>query len=78
LERRTPKKGDIAIRREVGDGRHHYAVREFPSDAQVFYTSFEIALDIATRYARSAGVDVWYEEDLHFTLIESRAAADRV
>ena len=76
MERRTPKKGDIVVKREVGDGGHHYAVRQFPGDAQVLYTSFEIALDVATRYGRSARVDVWYEEDGHFTLIESRAAAD--
>jgi hypothetical protein len=76
LERRTPKKGDIVVRREVGNGGHHYAVREVPGDAQVLYTSFEIALDVATRYGRSAGVDVWHEEDGLFTLIESRAAAD--
>jgi hypothetical protein len=75
LERRTPRKGDIVIRRE-GNGGHHYAVREFPGDAQVLYTSFEIALDVATRYGRSARVDVFHEEDGHFTLIESRAAAD--
>jgi len=76
LERRTPKKGDIVVRREVGDGGHHYAVRAFPGDAQVLYRSFEIALDVATRYGRSARVDVWHEEGGHFTLIESRAAAD--
>jgi hypothetical protein len=48
------------------------ADREFPRVAQVSYTSFEVALDIATRYARSAGVDVWHEENGKFTLIESR------
>jgi hypothetical protein len=76
LERRTPKKGDIVIGREVGNEGPRYAVREFPGDAQVLYASFEIAIDVATRYGRSARVDVWHEEDGHFTLIESRAAAD--
>jgi hypothetical protein len=77
LERRAPKKGDIVVGREVVNGRRHYAVREFPREPWVLYTSFEIALDVATRYGRSAGVDVWHEEDGHFTLIESRAAADK-
>jgi hypothetical protein len=76
LERRAPKKGDIVLRREAGHSANHYAVGEFSGVAQVSYMSFEIALDIATRYARSAGADVWHEEDGHFTLIESRAAAD--
>jgi hypothetical protein len=76
LERRTPKKGDIVLKREAGHSGNHYTVREFPGVAQVSYRSFEIALDIATRYGRSARVDVWHEEHGHFTLIESRAAAD--
>ena len=78
MERRAPKKGDIVIRREVGNGAPHYAVRQFPGDSCVLYTSFEIALDVATRYGRSAGVDIWHEEDGRFTLIESRAAADSI
>jgi len=66
------------VRREVGGGRHHYAVREFPGDAQVVFSSFEIALDIATRYARAVDVAVWHEEYGQFTLIESRSAEDTV
>jgi len=42
------------------------------------FSSFEIALDIATRYARAADVAVWYEEQGQFALIESRSAADTV
>jgi len=51
-------------------------VREFAGVAQVSYRSFEVALDVATRYARRAGVDVWHENDGQFTLIESRVTAD--
>jgi len=38
--------------------------------------SFEIALDVATRFARHAGIDVWHEEDGRYTLIESKVAAN--
>jgi hypothetical protein len=38
--------------------------------------SFEIALDVATRFARHAGIDVWHEENGRYTLIESTVAAN--
>jgi len=72
VERQGPKAGDFIIKREASISRDHYSLREFPSVAQVSYDSLEIALDIATRLARSAGTDVWHEEDGHFGLIESR------
>jgi len=43
--------------------------------SQVSYRSFEVALEIATRYARAVNVAVWHEEDGRFVLIESRAAS---
>jgi len=69
----TPRAGDIVVRREVRNPHDRYAVLEFPGLAQVSYLSFEKALDIATRFARHSGSDVWHEEDGHFTLIESRS-----
>ena len=71
-----PKAGDIIVTREAANRHDHYAVREFPGVAQVSYRSFEIALDVATRFARAAGSNAWHEENGRFTLIESRAAAN--
>jgi hypothetical protein len=75
LERHAPKPGDIIVRREAGNPHEHYSVREFPGLAQVTYRSFQTALDVAARFARSAGTNVWHEEGDRFGLIESRAAA---
>ena len=75
VECRAPKAGDIIIRREASNPHDHHSVREFPGVAQVSYVSFEIALTVATRFARHARSDVWHEEGGRFTLIESRAAA---
>ena len=75
VEPHAPKAGDIIVSREAGNPHDHYAVREFPGFAQVSYTSFEIALDVATRFARATGSDAWHEEHGRFTLIEARAAA---
>jgi len=74
VRRHAPKSGDIILRREAGNPHAHYAVREFPGLAQVSYRSFEMALDVATRFARAAGTDAWHEEDGRFTLIEARTA----
>ena len=71
----TPRAGDIIVRREASNPHDHYSVREFPRVAQVSYVSFEIALTIATGFARHARSDVWHEDGGRFTLIESRAAA---
>jgi hypothetical protein len=76
VERHAPKPGDIILRREVGNPHAHYAVREFPGLAQVSYRSFEMALGVATRFARQIGADVWHEQDGVFTLVESRVAAN--
>jgi hypothetical protein len=76
VERDVPKAGDIIVTRDAGNPHDHYAVREFPGVAQVSYRSFEIALDVATRFARAAGSNAWHEENGRFTLIESRAAAN--
>jgi hypothetical protein len=76
VERDVPKAGDIIVTREAANPHDHYAVREFPRVAQVSYRSFEIALDVATRFARAAGSNAWHEENGRFTLIESRAAAN--
>lgn len=76
MEPHAPKAGDIIVSREAGNPHDHYAVREFPGLAQVSYRSFEVALDVATRFARAAGGDAWHEEDGRFTRIESRAAAN--
>jgi hypothetical protein len=75
VEKRAPKVGDIVIRREASNPYDHFSVREFPGAAQVSYVAFDIALNIATRFARHAGSDVWHEDDGRFTLIESRVAA---
>ena len=74
VERRTPKAGDVVIRREAGNPGHRYSISEFPGAPQLSYMSFEIALDVATGFARSAGVTVWYEEEGQCGLIESRNA----
>lgn len=66
-----PRTGDIILRREPGGPLNHYSIREFPGLAQVSYSSFAMALDAATRYARSAGTDVLYEESGRYDLIES-------
>ena len=76
MEHHAPKPGDIILRREAGNPHADYAVREFPGCAQVSYRSFEMALGVATRFARQIGADVWHEEDGKFTLVESRAAAN--
>jgi len=75
LERRAPRIGDIVLRREAGPREHHYEIRQYPAVSQVSYRSFEVALEIATRYARAVNVAVWHEEDGRFVLIESRAAS---
>jgi len=75
VECRTPRAGDIVIRREAGHPHDRYAVLEFPGLAQVSCTSFEAALGVATRFARSTGSDVWHEENGRHILIEARAAA---
>jgi len=67
--------GDIVVRREAGNPHVRYSIRELPGAPQISYVSFAIALDIATRFARHVGIDVWHEEDGRFTLIESRVAA---
>jgi hypothetical protein len=64
--------GDVIIRREATNPHVRYSVREFPGVAQVSYTSFEVALDVVTRFARSAAVTVWYEQEGQLGLIESR------
>jgi hypothetical protein len=38
--------------------------------------SFEVAIDVATRFSRSAGTNVFFEEDGEFGLIESRVVAN--
>lgn len=70
MECYAPKAGDIIIRREVGK----CWVQQFPGLPQVSYKSFDLALDVATRFARSAGTDVFFEQDGQFGLIESRGA----
>lgn len=74
----APRAGDLIIRREASNPHDHYSIRVFSRVAQVSYVSFEIALNVATRFARQAGNDVWHEEDGRFTLIESRIVADAV
>lgn len=76
MEHRAPKAGDIAVRREASNPHVRYSIRELPGAPQVSYLSFEIALDVATRFARHAGIDVWHEEDGRYTLIESKVAAN--
>jgi len=63
LDRCAPKTGDIAIRPEADASGKQYAVCELSGVVQVSYSSFAMALDVATRYARSAGLDVCYEEN---------------
>jgi hypothetical protein len=46
--------------------------------AQVSYASFEVALEVAQRFARSAGTFVWQEEDGEYRLVESGAAPSSV
>ena len=75
MECHAPRAGDITIRPE-GNPHNHYSVREFPGFAQVSYGSFQLALDVATRFARSAGTNVLYEEEGQFGLLESRTAAN--
>ena len=73
MECHAPRAGDVVIRREAGRPRDHYSIRAFPGRPQVSYMSFEVALDVATRFARSAGTNVLFEEDGQFGLVESRA-----
>jgi hypothetical protein len=75
VECHAPRVGDIIIRPE-GNPHNHYSVREFPGLAQVSYGSFQLAFDIAIRFARSVGTNVLYEEEGRFDLLESRAAAN--
>jgi hypothetical protein len=74
VECHAPSAGDIIIRPE-GKPHNHYSVREFPGLAQVSCGSFQLALDVAARFARSAGTNVLYEEEGQFGLLESRTAA---
>jgi len=67
--------GDIVITREAGIHGDHYSVRTYSGTAQVSYRSFEMALDVSTRFARAAGVCVWHKENGRFALIESRVVA---
>jgi hypothetical protein len=76
VQRHAPKPGDIILRRHAGNPHAHYAVRKFPGLAQVSYGSYEMALGVATRFARHVGADVWHEEEGRFTLLESRVAAN--
>jgi len=76
VERRAPKTRDIVITREASNPHHRYSIRELPGAPQISYVSFEIALDVATRFARHVGIDVWHEEDGRYTLIESTVAAN--
>jgi hypothetical protein len=68
--------GDIVVRREAGNPHDRYSIRELPGAPQVSYVSFETALDVATRFARHAGIDVWHEENGQYTLLESTAVAN--
>lgn len=76
MERRAPRARDIVIRREASNPHDRYSIRELPGAPQISYVSFEIALDVATRFARHAGIDVWHEENGRYTLIESTVAAN--
>lgn len=76
MQSHAPRAGDIIIRRESGNPHDHYSVREFPGVAQVCYVSFEIALNVATRFGQSVGTSVWHEDYGRFSLIESRGAAN--
>jgi hypothetical protein len=77
VEGQAPTPGDVIIRREADNPHVRYSVREFPGVRQVSYTSFEVALDIATRFARSAGTTLWYEQEGQLGLIESRTVSAR-
>jgi len=66
--------GDVVIRRETEQVPHWYSISRFPGASQLSYRTFEIALDVATRFARSTGAAVWYEDEHHCGLIESRNA----
>lgn len=71
-----PKAGDIVVRREASNAHDRFSIRELPGAPQISYVSFEIALDVATRFARHAGIDVWHEEGGGYTLIESKVPAN--
>jgi hypothetical protein len=77
VEGDTPAPGDVIVRREAGNPCVRYSVREFPGVPQVSYAAFEVALDVATRFARSAGTTLWYEQGDRLGLIESRTVSTR-
>ena len=67
--------GDVVIRREAGNPQFRYSISACPGAPQVLCGSFEVALDVATRFARSIGTTVWFEQEGQCGLIESRVAA---
>jgi hypothetical protein len=71
----APNAGDIVIRRETGNPREHYSIREHPGVAQVSYASLETALAVAKGFAQKTRTQVWFEQDGQLTLAESGTAA---
>jgi hypothetical protein len=62
----TPQNGDVIVRRRVAEAsrtslRFDVAILDHPS--QFTEVTYEQALNTADRFARIAGVNVWYTED---------------
>jgi hypothetical protein len=65
--RRAPRPGDVVIVREAGPGA--YSLRKIPDRPQILCHSRAEAVQVAERFARDHGTDVWYCEDQTYTLL---------
>lgn len=57
----SPLKGDVIVTREA-DAMSHYSIRQLPATAQIGSSSLDDAVQIARRFARSHGADLWYDD----------------
>ena len=67
---RTPLPGDVVVSLEPG-GKSVYLVQQTPARAQLRMLSREQAWQIASRFAQSAGVNLWFREARTIRLLEA-------